>query len=195
MTFHSIPINLPKVPNLREVQVDGVVLAAGQSRRAGVFKMALEIGEKTVIERTIEGMYEICDRIIVVGGFKIEIVREILDTCEKVEVVFNENYEAGMFTSVKTGISHVSAQKFFLTPGDYPLIGENVYRKMLGMDGDIIIPTFNSRKGHPVLMRSHLIDKILANPDSYNLRDFIVSEGFTTIEVDDDVILMDIDTM
>jgi len=177
------------------MDIDGVILAAGESTRAGAFKMALEIDGKTVIERCIEGMRTVCGRIIVVGGFAIERITKILGDYPHVEIVFNKDYKQGMFTSVKIGISDVHAQAFFLTPGDYPLIGGNVYRKMLEADDDIVIPTYNGRKGHPVLMRSHLIVQILAKPDSYNLRDFTRAKGYSTIAVDDEAILLDIDTI
>jgi molybdenum cofactor cytidylyltransferase len=34
--------------------------------------MTLQIGGKTVIERCIEGMYDICSKVVVVGGYKIK---------------------------------------------------------------------------------------------------------------------------
>ncbi|HHF57961.1 MAG TPA: nucleotidyltransferase family protein, partial [candidate division WOR-3 bacterium] len=89
------------------MNIETIVLAAGLSERVGVFKMELPLGDKTLIERTIEGPYQVSSRIIVVGGYKIERLREILSSYEKVEVVFNKNYKRGMFSSVKEGVKYV----------------------------------------------------------------------------------------
>lgn len=174
--------------------VEGVVLAAGFSSRAGTYKMALDLDGKTVIERCIESMYDVCSRIIVVGGFKIEIIMNILNKYPKVEIVLNKDYKAGMFSSVKEAIKHVKEERFFFTPGDYAAINKEVYESMLKAEGDIIIPTHKGRKGHPVLMNSCYIGEIL-NGEYSNLKEFINSKGYNTLEVQDKGILMDIDTM
>jgi len=49
-------------------QVEGVVLAAGLSSRSGEYNMALPLSNKAVIEKSIEGMYELVSRVLVVVG-------------------------------------------------------------------------------------------------------------------------------
>jgi molybdenum cofactor cytidylyltransferase len=175
-------------------EIEGVVLAAGLSSRSGRYKMALPLGGKTVIEKSIEGMYDIASRIVVVTGWRAERVRELLAAYDKVEIVLNANFRAGMFGSVKAGIARVRAPRFFLLPGDHPLIEARVYAQMLTVAGEIVIPTCEGRKGHPVLFQSHLIPEILDRPDESTLRDYILSKGYVTTEVEDRGILLDIDT-
>ncbi|MEA3476360.1 MAG: nucleotidyltransferase family protein [Candidatus Cloacimonadota bacterium] len=177
------------------MDIEGIVLAAGFSKRAGIFKMELMIDNKTMIEHSIQGMYDICSRIIVVGGYKIEIIKEILKKYPKVDIIFNRNYKKGMFSSVKTGIQHIKSDKFFLLPGDVPFVKEAVYKKMLSIQGDIVIPSYKGRKGHPVLIKSYLINEILAEPKNSNLKIFINKKGYTLAEVEDEAILLDIDTL
>jgi molybdenum cofactor cytidylyltransferase len=181
--------------------VEGVILAAGLSTRAGRFKMEWRLGDKTLIERAVAGMSPAVDRIIVVGGFQVERIRAILEGAPKVEVVYNEGYASGMFSSVKVGLTHVRAERVFLLPGDHPLVGEGVYRTMLGVIGDVaptappdcVIPVFAGRKGHPVLMSSRAIDQILQAPDSSTLRDVIQRFGYETVEIADEGIVLDVD--
>lgn len=175
--------------------VEGIILAAGFSKRAKTHKMTLSLKGKTLLENCIEGMYNICSRIIVVGGYKIENILPIINKYPKAELVFNENFEKGMYSSVKKGLMHVKGESFFLTPGDYPVIHSNVYESMLDTDGEIIIPTYKGEKGHPVFMKSHLIKEICTNTKYSNLREFINAKGFTTVKVQDRGILMDVDTM
>jgi molybdenum cofactor cytidylyltransferase len=175
-------------------EIEGVVLAAGLSSRSRQYKMALPLGDKTVIEKSIEGMYEIVTRILVVVGWKAEQVRSLLAAYHKVECVPNPDFRAGMFSSVKAGIAHVQAPRFFLLPGDHPLIGVEVYAQMLACPADIVIPTFGGRRGHPVLFSSHLIPEILDSPDNATLRDYIRTKGHSEVEVEQEGILIDIDT-
>jgi molybdenum cofactor cytidylyltransferase len=177
------------------MEIEGIVLAAGFSSRAGTYKMTLKIGEATVIEKCIEGMYDLCSRIIVVGGFKVENIFRVLGKYPKVEIVLNKNYEDGMFSSLKEGFRHVRGEAFFFTPGDYPLIGKKVYEKMAGIEGDIIIPVFKGIKGHPVLMKGFLAGELLQDSGCTSLRAFIDKKGFKAVEVQEPGILEDIDTI
>jgi len=176
------------------MDIEGIVLAAGFSSRMKKFKMEMLLDGKTLIERSVESLDKVCSRIIVVAGYKIERIREILKDYENVEVVFNKEFEKGMFSSFKIGISQIKTEKFFLLPGDIPFVGQDVFKKLLSQKGDIIIPVLKGRKGHPVLINSSLIDEILEEPEDSNLKLFINKKGFTTVAVQDKAILFDIDT-
>jgi molybdenum cofactor cytidylyltransferase len=175
-------------------KVEGVVLAAGLSSRSGRYKMTLPLGDRTVIEHCIAGMYDVVSRIVVVVGWRAARLQELLAGYEKVACVLNERFREGMFTSVRAGIAQVRAPRFFLIPGDYPLVGAGVYEEMLGVQGEVVIPTFEDQRGHPVLVRSQLVPEILAQPADSSLRDYIEGKGYTTVEVGDQAILWDLDT-
>ncbi|MBW4828102.1 MAG: nucleotidyltransferase family protein [Clostridiaceae bacterium] len=177
------------------MNIEGIILAGGLSTRARTNKLLLNIGGKTLIERCILGMYDVCSKIIVVGGHRVEEISDILSLYNKVELIYNNNYLDGMFSSVIKGISNISGEKFFLIPGDYPAIKKRTYEEMLKLDEDIIIPVYNGRRGHPLLMKSYLIDELLENPCYNTLRDFIDEKGFNSVSVNDPGILMDIDTI
>ena len=177
------------------MNIEGIVLAAGFSKRTGIFKMELMLQNKTMIEQSIQGMYNICSKIFVVGGYRIERIKKIMENYSKVEIVFNKNYKKGMFSSVKTGIQHIQSDKFFLLPGDIPFVNEDVYKKMLSIEEDIVIPSYNDRKGHPVLINSSFINEIINEPEESNLKIFLNRKGYTLIDIKDEAILLDIDTL
>ncbi|WP_461615697.1 nucleotidyltransferase family protein [Clostridium sp. Marseille-QA1073] len=177
------------------MKVEGIVLAAGLSTRAGTNKLILDIGGKTVIERCIYGMYNLCSKIIVVGGNRIEEIENILNKYPKVELIYNSNYLDGMFSSVKKGLINIKEEKFFLIPGDYPIINKEIYKQMLKLDEDIVIPIYKGKKGHPLLMKSYLIEELIKSKHYNTLRDFVNIKGFKSINVEEPGILMDIDTM
>lgn len=195
------------------MQIEGVILAAGFSSRAGTFKMELLFENKTLIERVIEGMIDTCSRIIVVGGYRIERIIEITKNYPGLQIVFNKNYEKGMFSSVQEGIRHLKGDAFFIMPGDYPFITKNVFQKLKkalktttaggtrsqkgskDMGSDIFIPTFKGRKGHPVLIRKKLVDELLKEPVDSTLKTVINRNIYTLTEVDHESILLDVDTI
>lgn len=175
--------------------VEGIVLAAGLSTRAGQYKMALRLGDKTLIEHSIAGMSPVVGRIFVVGGHRIELLREILAGYAQVEVVHNAAFREGMFTSVQAGLRQVRGDRVFLLPGDCPLVSENTYRRLLEVSGDVVIPTYGGRKGHPVLLSTHAIAEILRQPGTSTLRDCIRQIGSVTVSVEDEGILLDVDDL
>ena len=175
-------------------KVDIIILAAGKGERAGGFKMGLDIAGKPMVLRAVEVFRRIDGNIIVVGGYRIDKLREILAELPQVTIVENPDYEMEMFSSVQIGARHSTAERFFIHPGDCVLVPPWVPQKMLETDGDVVIPTFRGRGGHPVLMTAAVRDKILREPPSSNLKKVINSVGASRIEVDCDGILFDIDT-
>ena len=182
------------------MSVEGIVLAAGLSSRTGCNKMALKLGDKSVIQRSVESMAQMVGRIFVIVGWRADSIKKLLSGYSNIEIVMNEDFRLGMFSSIKTGIAKIQAPRFFLLPGDQPLIGAEVYATMLSAAGDrgagdILIPTFGGRKGHPVLFSSTLIPEILRYPDTVTLRDVVRARGHTEVEVEQEEILIDMDTL
>lgn len=177
------------------MSVEGIILAAGLSSRANTYKMTLMFEGKTIIEHSIGNMLNVCERIIVIGGYRIECLEPIVNRYEKVELAFNENYLDGMFSSVKKGFSLIKGDKFFFIPGDYPLINSEVYMELLKHEGDVIIPTYEGRKGHPILFKNSAAGEILGENKYSNLREYIRDKKQMLIPVNCRGILMDVDTM
>jgi len=176
--------------------VDAVILAAGYSSRAGDFKPALDLFGKSILQRCIESMRDLCENIIVVGGHQIKIIRELTKDLPKVKVVKNEHFELGMFSSVRRGIKEVSSDRFFIIPGDQPLVRPETFSELIGYNMDIVIPRYKGKKGHPALFDSKLVEEILSRDDSEILRNYIHSkENVAIVDVDDPGIGLDVDTL
>ena len=178
------------------MNVDGVILAAGYSSRAGDFKPGLDLFGKSILQRTIDSMSELCENIIVVGGHQYDVICEIVKDTPKVETVKNDHVELGMFYSVKTGIKAVRSDRFFIIPGDQPVVRPETYKTLIGYNVDIVIPSYRGKKGHPVLFRSELIPEILSWADTKILRNYIHSKDqVKLVDVDDPGIGLDVDTV
>ena len=173
---------------------EGVILAAGTSVRAGAFKPGLLLGGKPMLRHCIEGMDEVCRRIIVVGGYEFARIQALAGPDTKVVCVENLAYRNGMFTSVKAGLALVRAERCFVLPGDVPLVPARVYRMLLETEADIVVPVFHGAKGHPVCLSKEVIPRILSEPDDSILREIIRTIGDRSLEVDAEEILLDVDT-
>ena len=173
--------------------VDGILLAGGCSCRAGVFKMEAIVGGKPLLLWGLEAMAAACERVIVVAGCDAEKIAGLVAGRSHVELAVNENYAQGMLSSVQAGAARVRASRFFLLPGDMPLVRAAVFRALLRHEADIIVPTCDGRRGHPVLLATSLVPAILAEPLDSNLGALIRGHGFATVEVGDPGILADLD--
>ncbi|MDO9548953.1 MAG: nucleotidyltransferase family protein [Candidatus Marinimicrobia bacterium] len=177
------------------MNIDGVILAAGFSERAGQFKPELDLGGKPLLVRCIESMDKVCEQIIVVAGFNIDRIIKLVGNLPGLLVVKNENFALGMFSSVRCGIREVISERFFIIPGDQPVVKSKTFRQIADIEADIVVPRYNGKKGHPVLFKSQLIPEILALPDTAILRDFIHRKEAVIVDVDDPGIGMDLDTI
>ncbi len=176
--------------------VDGVLLAGGCSCRAGVFKMTTAVGGKPLLLWGLESLAAVCSRVIVVAGSGADQVGELVAGLPGVELVVNNDFAAGMLSSVQAGASRVRAPRFFLLPGDMPLVRAAVLRRLLaaGQDADIVVPACAGRRGHPVLLPATLIPDVIAEPPGSNLGNIIRRRGSVVVEVDDPGVLADLDT-
>lgn len=157
-------------------RVGGVVVAAGLSRRMGDFKPLLPLGNKTIIEATVDNLKSagVNDIVVVVGYRGDEVAIVIYD--RGVNIVWNYDYEkSDMFHTVKLGIKNLrQCDCFFVVPGDMPLISGNTFKlikKAMQMtQAKIVIPTLDNRPKHPPLIHINCIEGILKYEGNNGLR-------------------------
>jgi molybdenum cofactor cytidylyltransferase len=171
-----------------------VVLAAGRGSRAGGFKPGLDCGGVPLLVHTVRAFAGVCDTVWVVTGHRSDDVAALVAHEAGVEVVFNPDWTAGMFTSVQAGVRRVTADRFFVTPGDLPLLDPGVVRRLCDTEGDLVSPVYDGQGGHPVLLGRRWAGILVAAPGSSRLRDVLADSPRTTVDMDDDAVLRDIDT-
>lgn len=182
--------------------MEAIILAAGYSSRANTFKMTLPLGEMSILEQTLSKFEGLCNRVIVVAGFQAEIIQaEMAKLSSKnvysfqIKFVHNEDFNQGMFSSIQKGCREVIEPTFFITPGDCPLVKKVTIHLLAKQEGDVVIPSFNYKGGHPIKLSSEVKQKILeTNPES-NLRVVLGSIEKKYMNVDDPGVLMDVDTV
>lgn len=175
-------------------RLEAVVLAAGQSSRAGAFKPALDCGGMPMVVRTVRAFAGVCRRIWVVTGHRAEDVAALVSCEPLVRVVHNPCWEKGMFSSVQAGVSRVTSERFFVTPGDLPALGPGVAASLAGVPGSVVVPAWEGVAGHPVLLDASWISVLLSADPEASLRDLLSGTPRTLIPAADDGVVRDIDT-
>jgi molybdenum cofactor cytidylyltransferase len=177
-----------------------VILAAGEGRRAGGYKPLWSLGNKLVIDRVIAAASSVCDEVRVVGGARFErLEQHVKEHHKSVTLLRNRNWKAGeMFSSVLKGLQDTMGP-VFIHPSDIPGPGAGVYRALAqaaksGHD-EVLRPTFNGRPGHPILLSEQTANVVQRAPLSSNLRVELAQCRRGNVEVDDEFVLRDFDTI
>ena len=146
--------------------ISAILLAAGQSKRMnGENKLIKKIQGAPLIKHSIINILESSiDELIIVTGYQNKILEKIVDKNEKIKIVFNEQFESGMASSIRMGIKNLSdkTKAFFICLGDMPMVNKHIYNELIRHidSGEIIIPTFKKQQGNPILFSISMKDKI-----------------------------------
>ncbi len=189
-----------------EVQrrVGAVVLAAGLSRRMGQPKVLLPWSDrKTILEHILEQLVLArVPHIVVVTGHRADEV-ESRAARLGVPTVRNPDFAAGeMLSSLKVGLQALPAQvsAALVVLGDQPRIQPRVIADVLTAyaegAGHIVAPSYQMRRGHPILIDRRYWPEILSLPPGGAPRDVINrhSDQVAYVNVDTDSVLRDVDT-
>ena len=176
------------------MKINGLIVAAGLSSRALGYKMLYKIEEKTLIEQAVTTIQPFCQSVTVVTGHNHRLIEKVLKDYEGVTLVYNEKYEEGMFSSVKLGINKIVCDRLIFMPGDYGHVKKRTVKKIIENSGDVIVPSYDYKAGHPIIIEGSLLQEISENSELNSLKDFVKTKTVTYVTVNDPGILMDIDT-
>ena len=147
-----------------------IILAAGESSRLGQPKQLLKFKDKTLIRRAVENaLSSDCSPIILVLGANYPTIKnEISDL--NCEVVFNENWQSGMSSSIKIGLLKLldlspDIQAVIISLADQPLIKSKHFDKITEVFSrttkPIIASFYNEIAGVPALFAKEFFTDLL----------------------------------
>ena len=147
--------------------ISAILLAAGQSKRMnGENKLTKEIQGIPLIKHSVKNILaSSIDELIIVLGHQKEIIEKLIDKNEKIKFVFNKDFESGMASSIKTGLSNLfeKTEAFFICLGDMPMVNSDVYNQLIQSKNnkEIIVPTYKGEQGNPILFSKFIKEKIM----------------------------------
>jgi molybdenum cofactor cytidylyltransferase len=177
-------------------QLAAVILAAGESSRMGRSKPLLRFEGQTFLDRAISCFDGLTSPIVVVVGYGAAEIRAGIETADGVEFVNNPDPSRGMLSSLQCGLAtlprHLDAVLFM--PADLPRLRRSTVEILASTSGQLVIPRFNERNGHPVRVSTDIARELLALPVAAKASDVIHRHRATFVDVDDPGVLHDIDT-
>jgi molybdenum cofactor cytidylyltransferase len=145
-----------------------ILLAAGFSSRMGELKQVMNVAGKPMVRQIAESLLVAGLELVVVIGYEGERVKQALDGLP-CEYLINAHPEDGMFSSVKLGCSVVMPGSACLVipcdcPGILPTTIQRIKEALERYHENVVIPTFQGRKGHPVGLPAFLVGHIRSLP-------------------------------
>jgi molybdenum cofactor cytidylyltransferase len=188
----------------RVSNVGAVVLAAGLARRMGQPKVLLPwTDSKTILDHILAQLGAAgVESVVVVTGHQADAV-QVIAAQHRAATAHNPDYAAGeMLSSLKVGLraQPESITGALVVLGDQPSIQAAVVKQVIDCfsqgKGDIVAPSYNMRRGHPILIGRAYWDEVLALPANAAARDVINRHAnrIAYVNVDTDSVLHDIDT-
>jgi len=182
--------------------IAGLILAAGESRRMGRDKALLTYHGRSFLQTIIDNLSAAgIEKVTVVLGHHAEIIQRVVNLAA-VRAVLNPNYERGQTSSLQVGLAAAAAdlpEAVILCLVDHPAISPGVIANLKGhfesTRPQLLIPTYNGERGHPVVISRDLFPELLAlspeDPANRIIRKYRAKTQF--VEVADPSILIDVD--
>ncbi len=194
-------------------RVTGLILAAGRSARMGeaTNKMIVEVDGLPLVAWPVDAMVEAgIHSPLVVTGFQPEAVRAALSDRACV-FSHHADWAVGMGASLAFGVRQVMAEEtrseassdaMLIGLGDLPGLRASAIDDILaaarseGVHEQIVIPTFEGRRGHPVLFGRAFWPGLAALSGDEGAKTIVATagEGVVEVEVETDAIFADLDT-
>ena len=164
-------------------------------------KQLLPFRESTIVETVVDSMLGAkFNEVIVVVGHRAAEIEKQLGT-RPLKTVFNPDYRDGMLTSAQAGIRACKeSDAFALMLVDQPFITPDLINRVIEAyrrtEKGIAVPSYNYKRGHPVIFDQRYAQDILAlGTESDGVRTLFKKYGddihYVTVDTDD--VLRDID--
>ncbi len=136
-----------------------VLLAAGKSSRTTTMKQLHRIGDEYLINVQIKTLHSYGFDVAVVLGHSYEKISNILN--ENVTLVHNENYEEGMFSSVKKAFKELDDEQIIFCHIDRPIPYFAVFERLLQSNNAIAVAFFKGKKAPPICINASMKKNLL----------------------------------
>ena len=183
--------------------VAGIILAAGKSERMGRPKALLPYQGSCFLRHVLtEAADSNLTDVKVVLGHHAEAILQALSEVRP-RTLFNPDYEQGQLSSLKCALKQLDLTGltgFMVFLIDHPMIHRGLVDQLIEAfsqnEALIVIPSFQHRRGHPVIFAVELFDELLAAPLDQGAASVVRKHQHEILhlEVDEPGVLVDVDT-
>jgi molybdenum cofactor cytidylyltransferase len=160
--------------------------------------------QSTLLSCSIQALFRYCELILVVSGANAENLRPLVYGCGA-DLVVNPTAERGQFSSAQVGLQQVlyrGRDNAMVTLVDRPPLQAETLATLVEdfrsrQHGTwAVIPEFQGKHGHPILIGRELIEAILRAPVTSNAREVLHShrQRIRYLETTDPLVTTNLDT-
>jgi molybdenum cofactor cytidylyltransferase len=166
------------------------ILAAGESRRMGFPKALMEVRGATFVENLLRATEHprIELRRVVLGAGAAQIQAQL--GLSDAQVVINPDWESGQLSSIQCAVRNFlpfDPEAIIICPVDHPLISARLVEELIrAFDFQrraVTLPTYQGRRGHPVIFRRDLFDELLQASAGIGAREVVWAHPNDVAEV------------
>ncbi|MFB6291640.1 MAG: NTP transferase domain-containing protein [Candidatus Bipolaricaulia bacterium] len=178
-----------------------LVLAAGRGARYDGVKQLAPINGKPLLQYVLDSVGKINWRFdpLLILGYRAGQIKRSIDA-KGFRIIENEDWEAGMSTSVKRGVLGTREEStgfvFFL--GDMPLVRPSIIEAVLKKavtGASLVAPSFRGKRGFPVYVNQKWEDQLLEEVSGDKGAREIINENqkeLTSVPTDDRGVIIDV---
>jgi len=177
------------------------ILAAGESRRMGQPKALLSYRGKTFAEHLVSATrHERVGLTRIVLGAQAEEIRSRLPL-DATWILENPNWQQGQLSSIQAVIRSLppgETEGLILCPVDHPLISSFLVAQLIqefdSTEKQIVLPTYNGKRGHPAIFRASLFEELLAASAEVGAREVVWAhpEDVAEVETDEEAVVLNL---
>ena len=180
-----------------------IILAAGKSTRMGKQKLRMPLGQRSMLEHTVDNyLNSEVGEIIVVVGHEADEIKQLL-AHKPVTIVYNPRYNDGIGTSISAGVQHIKAptQFIMIALADQPYIRSEIINYLIEMHRNgnkgITIPVYKGTRGNPAIFSSSYKKELLELQGDTGGKQITdrYSDDILEVDMEFEEITIDIDTM
>jgi molybdenum cofactor cytidylyltransferase len=187
---------------VKRKRIEGILLAAGESRRMGFPKPLLRLNGETFLAHTASSMLQTTERLIIVLGAHRDAIGAAVPADNRIAVIENPDYALGQLSSIKAGLRAVSvhADAAIVHLVDHPTVMTESFSRLASeyesSQKPILVARYRGRRGHPVLFDRSIFDELQQAPTDVGARAVVKAnmDRVIYVDVDDPGILLDLDT-
>lgn len=154
-----------------------LIIAAGKTDRKEKFSPEKHYGRITAIER-VALLFQLAgiSRVVVVGAEEAP-PQKLAPAMNLIFLTLPTGGE--MFDGIRLGLTYLKEKvtQVLVAPVDVPMFSAETVHQLLAAEGDVCLPSFDGKSGHPILLRSPVFPSILAYHGENGLKGAIDAAG------------------
>ncbi|MDT8410942.1 MAG: NTP transferase domain-containing protein [Vicingaceae bacterium] len=187
---------------MQQKKVSLILLSGGKSTRMGMPKAWVKLYNKSSFAEQILSCYNtfgLQKQVLVLNKTHQNKAEEakLKHFFSPLHIIYNSQTEKGRLYSIKIGLEHINTDLCFIHNIDQPIVKKGTLEALLNQSsyGDVIIPTYHEKGGHPILIGKNIINELKAQYKNYaSLKELLNQFKKTYVAVYSNEILTNINT-